>query len=148
MFGALFLAALLHAVTVGPADIHGSALDRHVTAVYHAGGLDAVAVVSWEDPRWDVNAICVERDRAGNIIGTSFGLFMLFDCYHRQWRGDIGRHIQDGAAFLVECKRRGPSLACAYSWYNSWSPMRSLAAGRKVERMRDSLAMYLWRNLR
>ena len=114
-----------------------------VEKVWLAGGVDAVAMV-WMESRFDPQAERIERDKQGRMIGTSFGLYQLFDKYHPQWRGDLMRHIAGGQLFLDECKARTPNLRWAVARYNG-----SLAWGIRVEAERDELVRWLsWRALR
>ena len=133
---ALILAAYLHRPPV------------MVEMIYAAGGTDAVAVVECES-QFNPQAFRYEKNRSGRIIGTSWGLFQLFDRYHAQWRYDLGRHIAEGAAFLAECEAKTHGdFAAAVSLYNSGSPSKALAWGRHVARVRDDLAHWLWMALR
>jgi hypothetical protein len=113
-----------------------------VTTVYAMGGLDAVAVVEMES-QFRVTAFRTEPD------GTSYGLFQLYDKYHPQYRYNLLLHITTGVRFLEECKA-GRSYAMAVAVYNGGKcpGEYSLAWGKRVERKRNSLAMYLWRRLR
>jgi hypothetical protein len=131
---ALMLAALLHR----PAPL--------VDAVYQYAGLDGVAVVEYESQFHD-RAFRIERDADGWAIGTSWGLWQLFDRCHKQYREDLLFHIVTGAEFWAKCKA-GRGIAEAYSVWNSGNPRSSLAKGKVVERKRDAMAMFLWRRLR
>jgi len=127
---ALMLAALLHK----PAGL--------VDAVYQAGGLDAVAVVETES-QFNERAWRMEPE------GTSYGLFQLYSKCHEQYRGDVLLHIVAGCAFLSQCLAKGGgSLAKGYSIFNSGTSWKSIDKGRKLERRRDSWAMYIYRRLR
>ena len=145
-----------------------------VELVFEAGGLDAVAVVQAES-RFFPQASRYERDRYGRIIGTSWGLFQLFDRYHPQWRYDLGKHIAEGAAFLAKCKRdeafyeahyvagygawatwseaglaqmmREADFAAVVSRYNSGSPFGAWAWGKRVQALRDDMGHWLWLQL-
>lgn len=130
MAEALLLAILLH---------RDPAL---VSAVYTMGGLDAVVVVEHESQFH-------ERAWRKEPEGTSYGLFQLYDLCHKQWREDVLLHIATGVGFLEKCKAQsGGNLARAYSRYNSGNERTSLAVGKRLERRRDSLALWLWRHLR
>ena len=119
-----------------------------VEKVWLAGGVDSVALVSMENPKWDPE--CVVPERGGY---TSYGLYMMDNQWHRQWRGDIDRHIAEGQLFLDECKNRAAppwyqdtpgAFAYAIMFYNG-----SLAWGLRVEAKRDELVRWLsWRALR
>ena len=140
-------------------------VDR-VAMVYAAGGVEAVAVVEMES---HFNPRAERREPQG----SSWGLFQLYDRYHKQHRGDLAEHIRAGVAFLEECKLRqgrgypvrgseptaerdrlhrpSPSFAAAVARYNGGlhpGPY-SLAWGRKVEKKRDELVRWLaWREIK
>ena len=128
---ALLLASFLHA----PAGL--------IATVYDMGGIDAVAVVTFES-QWNVRAWRVE------VRGhTSFGLFQLDDEWHPQYRDDVLLHIATGVEFLGECKSvSGGSLARAFSIYNSGTSWRSIAKGREVEKLRAAMEWWLFIHLR
>lgn len=109
-----------------------------VQQVYAAGGLDAVALVECES---NFNPQAVRREPRGH---SSYGLFQLDNEWHKQWQGDLSRHIATGAAFLAECKARKKTLAEAVRLYNG-----SYQWGRRVEAKRDELVRWLrWREIR
>lgn len=136
MAEAILLAALLHR----PALL--------VDAVYQMAGIDGVAVVEMES-QFHERAFRVERDADGVAIGTSYGLFKLFDKYHPQYRDDLLLHLAYGAGFWRECKARaGGDIARAYSIWNSGNSKTSIVKGIKVERKARSLEKYLWMKLR
>lgn len=109
-----------------------------VEKVWAAGGIDAVALVECES---QFNPKALRREPRHH---TSWGLFQLDDEFHPQYRGNLGKHIAIGAAFLAECKARTMTLARAVERYNgaySW--------GLTVERKRDELGRWLaWRAVR
>jgi hypothetical protein len=114
-----------------------------VQLVYEAGGTDAVAVVECESK---FNPQAFRLEPRGH---SSWGLFQLDNEWHLQWRYNLGKHIETGAAFLAECKEKtGGDFAAAVSLYNSGSMTKAIKWGRKVERVRDDLAHWLWLNLR
>ena len=131
MAEALLLAAFLH-VPLHP-----------LAFVYSEGGLDAVAVVSFENWTWKLDAVRIERDSQGYVIGTSYGLGQLFDRYHKQWRDDPLMHIVTMLEFLRKCAAGSIDLAHTYSWYNSWTPDKSLEKGKRVQKIRDRLHRWL-----
>jgi hypothetical protein len=114
-----------------------------VYAVYEAGGLDAVAVVECE------SQFCISAWRREPDGATSYGLFQLDSKYHKQYRDDPMMHIVTGVSFLAECKQER-TFAQSVAVYNGGArPGRySVDWGRKVERKRNSLALFLWRRLR
>jgi hypothetical protein len=113
-----------------------------VWAVYEAGGVDAVAVVECES---EFNWKAVRRESEG----TSWGLFQLYDKYHKQYRNDLYQHIVTGAQFLEECKEKaGGDFVAAVSLYNSGSLTKSRKWGERVRRERDRLEWWLLRRMR
>ena len=103
-----------------------------VRAVYDIGGIDAVVVVEMES-QFCETALCREPQ------GTSWGLFQLYDHFHKQYRGDLLMHIVTGVAFLEDCKERaGGNFALAIAYYNGGSKpgAYSIAWGRRVEAKR------------
>jgi hypothetical protein len=104
------------------AQILGRSLDLVWTvwqkAEYSVDPVVACAVVEYESS-FDPDSWCYERDKRGKIIGTSWGLYRLFDKYHYQFRYDLGLHCWYGAAYLAWCiwmergdVRRGLSRYC------------------------------------
>ena len=119
-----------------------------VQLVYEAGGTDAVAVVSCENPQWITWA--VKREARGH---TSYGLFMVDDEWWPQFRFDLGKHIEQGVAIMNHFYAGlNPEydFAIMVSRYNGgWkSGAYSQAWGRHVARVRDDLAHWLWMALR
>ena len=138
----VFLAALLRAVCFLSPVQQEYYSDNIVQAVHMASGIDGVALCRMES-RFYPRALRREPS------GTSWGLFQLYDRYHKQSRWDIMTHIGTGAAFLAECKQ-GRTFSSAVAVFNGGphpGPY-SLEWGRKVEAERDSLALWLWRKLR
>ena len=113
-----------------------------VSTVYAMSGLDGVVVVAHES-QFHERALRIERDRDGWAIGTSWGLFQLFDVHHEQHRDDLLWHIVVGTEFLSKCKQ-GRTLAQAYSVFNSGNERTSIAVGRRIERRRDELARFIY----
>jgi hypothetical protein len=125
-------------------------------------GLSGVVVCEYES-QFNPRAFRVERNDH-----TSYGLWQLCSEYHPQYRDDLLLHLAYGAEFWKACLEKAngglgagvensnvtprspesPSIARAYSIYNSGSPTRSIEKGRAVQRRYESLAMYLWRRLR
>ena len=62
-----------------------------VRAVYEAGGVPFVALVSCENPRWDTEAVKIEP--RGH---TSYGLAMIDDEWWPQYRSDLIPHLAQG----------------------------------------------------
>jgi hypothetical protein len=63
----------------------------------------------------------------------------------------LGAEVEkrDGHATMTRAQQvSAPSIAVAYSFYNSGSPTRSIEKGRALARRYESLALYLWRRLR
>jgi len=128
---ALLLAALLGR----PAGI--------VSTIYDIGGIDMVCLIEYES---QYNDRACRREAKG---GESWGLFQLWSKYHEQHRDDLLLHVVAGASFWASCLEKGRgNIAVSYSWYNSWDPRKSIAKGREVERLRDNLALYIYRHLR
>ena len=114
-----------------------------VDLVWQAGGLDAVALVEAES-HFNPHALRIEP--RGH---SSWGLFQLDNEWHLQWRGDIAKHVQDGAAFLDACElASGGDFAAAVSIYNSGTRNGNLAWGFYVKAKRDDMAHFLWLMLR
>lgn len=115
-----------------------------VDAVFHAGGLDAVAVVEMES---NFVPWAERREPRGH---SSYGLWQLDDEWHPQYRNDLSAHIAYGTRFLEKCKQ-GRTLAQAAAVYNGGGRpgAYSKAWGARVERKRDELARWLrWREIR
>jgi hypothetical protein len=110
-----------------------------VQLVYEAGGVDSVTVVECES---NFNPQASRREPGG----TSWGLFQLYDRYHEQYRFDLGKHIEAGAAFLAELKAQYPDFATAVAHYNGGKHpgAYSRAWGLKVAAKRGELRRVIW----
>ncbi len=132
---ALILSLLLHA----PVDL--------VTTAYEMAGddgLEIVAIISCENPAWDVNAVVYEPNG-----GTSAGLGMLHEFWHPQYRGDVIMNLVETIrTYREDCP--GVTLAERVSHYNGGTNPGeySKAWGLKVQSRRDAMLMYLWHRLR
>jgi hypothetical protein len=104
-----------------------------VSTVLEMGGIDAVAVVTCES-QWNERAWRREPD------GTSWGLFQLYDKFHRQYRDDLLLHIATGCEFLAECESEAPNFNEAVQLYNSGSLHGNPRWGAFVTRKRDWLS--------
>jgi hypothetical protein len=141
-----------------------------VATVYDMAGLSGVVVCEYE------SQFCVTAWKKEAAGGSSYGVWQLWSECHTQFRDDLLLHLVYGAEFWKAClekscrvsvqggctgRQRGrqvaggavrfgalPSIAVAYSIYNSGSPWRSIIKGRQVEAKYNSLSMYLWRRLR
>ena len=137
-----------------------------VKTVYDMAGLSGVCVVEYES-QFNEHAWCKEARG-----GTSYGLFQLYDKYHPQYRDDLLLHLVYGAEFWKACLEKAnggagrmvvnrplqgpcfkpmtsaPSIAVAYSYFNSGNSRTSIIKGKAVEAKYNSLAMYLWRRTR
>jgi hypothetical protein len=113
-----------------------------IAEVYWMAGLEGVAVVEYESR---FNPCACKREVKG---GTSWGLWQLWDRYHKQYRSDALLHMGTGSAFWKNCMAKGGTVARAYSIYNGGNPYRSIAKGRAVKRKLDSLTLFVWRHLR
>jgi hypothetical protein len=137
-----------------------------VATVYDMAGLSGVVVCEYES---QFNERAWRREERG---GTSWGLWQLWSVCHPQYRDELLMHIVYGAEFWRKCLEKAngavyprpvslsvgtlrsgtvnaaPSIAVAYSIWNSGSPWRSIEKGREVQRRYNSLAMFLWRHLR
>jgi len=74
-----------------------------VARVYDAAPVDPVlacAVVeteSWFKPTaWHAN-----RDKAGKVWSTDYGLYQLCDAFHPQYRNDLYAHVRYGGALVA-----------------------------------------------
>jgi hypothetical protein len=129
---ALLLAMLLHAPP------------GYVDAVYRAGGLAVVALVSCENVTWNPRA--VRREPRGH---TSYGFGQIDDEWHDQHRGDLSGHIAEMVRiWRDECPGTEPGAKAEHYNGGTYPPASSVAWGRIVQRKYDSLALYLWRRLR
>jgi hypothetical protein len=118
-----------------------------VELVYSAGGTEAVAIVQAES-QFFPQALRVEP--RGH---SSWGLFAIDNEWWLQYRYDLGKHIDQGVAIMAHFSRGlNPDydFAIMVARFNGgWKPgAYSIAWGRKVERLRDDMAHYLWIHLR
>jgi hypothetical protein len=109
-----------------------------VATAYELGGLRYVALISMENAAW--NPAKVVREPRGH---TSYGLAMIDDEWWPQYRGDVMRHLEQGAEIL-----RG--YGGDYAKYNGGPQPGRVARewGRRVEARYQSLVGYLWRRMR
>ncbi len=125
----IFAVSLIAAILGRPAPL--------VQKVYLSFGYDpilAVAVVEGES-QFKPNALRIECDKEGRKIGTSYGLFQLFDKFHPQYRDDLDAHIRYGATFLllkiIETGGRRKAALIAYNGGEKY-PDRVLAIYEKI----------------
>lgn len=115
-----------------------------VQQVCAAGGIDAVAIVSCENPRWIPDLVV----REGHGL-TSYGLGMICDGWHKQYRGDLEKHIAEFVRiYREECP--GATMAEKISHYNggTYPGPYSIAWGKRVQAKRDELVRWLrWREI-
>lgn len=112
---------------------------RPVALVYAIGRVEYVALVSCENPRWQTDLVV--RERRGH---TSYGLAMIDDEWHEQYRGDLLRHLYAG--WDIYQGTHGTTFAHKVAHYNggTYPGAYSWRWGRRVDARRRELLRWLW----